>query len=93
METRVRHDKERSRYELLLDGEVIGVAEYYLNGDDLVFPHTEIGFAHRGQGLGAVLVRSAMDDVRATGRLVVPICWYVRDFLDANPDYQDLLAA
>lgn len=90
METRVRHDAKRSQYELLLDGEVIGVAEYYVNGDALVFPHTQIAVAHRGHGLGAVLVRAAMDDVRSKGKLVVPICWYVRDFLDANADYADL---
>lgn len=86
----MRHDEERSLYELLADDEVIGVAEYYVNGDVLVFPHTEIHVAHRGHGLGEVLVRAAMDDVRAKGKQVVPICWYVRDFLDANADYADL---
>ncbi|MGQ0830092.1 MAG: GNAT family N-acetyltransferase [Microthrixaceae bacterium] len=93
METHVRHDEDRSRYELVLDGEVVGVAEYYLNGDVLVFPYTQIEVAHRGNGLGAILVRAAMDDVRTTGRQVVPICWYVRDFLDTNADYADLRAA
>ena len=86
----MRHDEERTRYELLADDEVIGVAEYHLDGDVLVFPHTEIQPAHRGRGLGEVLVRAAMDDVRSTGKLVVPICWYVRDFLDKNADYADL---
>jgi predicted GNAT family acetyltransferase len=93
MTTSVRHAEGRSRYELLLDGEVVGIADYHPEGDALVFPHTEIAVEHRGRGLGDVLVRAAMDDVRASGKVVVPRCWFVRDFLDANPDYADLRAS
>ncbi len=89
----MRKDEDRSRYELLLDGEVVGVADYRDTGDALVFPHTEIDPAHRGKGLGEILVRAAMDDVKALGRTVVPTCWFVREFLDAHPDYADLRAA
>lgn len=92
MDAQVRKDEDRSRYELVADGEVVGVADYHDRGDALVFSHTEIDLAHRGQGLGEVLVRAAMDDVRAQGRTVVPSCWFVREFLDANPDYAALRA-
>lgn len=88
----VRHVPERSRYELLVDGELLGVADYHARGDVLVFPHTEIARARRGEGLGAVLVRGALDDVRAAGRRVVPSCWYVAQFIDEHPEYRDLLA-
>ena len=66
-----------------------------MRGDTVVFPHTEISTALRGQGLGAVLVRSALDDVRASGsgRRVVASCWFVAQFIDENPEYRDLLAA
>ncbi|MBV8983070.1 MAG: N-acetyltransferase, partial [Acidimicrobiia bacterium] len=47
----------------------------------------------RGQGLGAEMVRGALDDTRSTGHQVVPACWYVAEFIDANPEYRDLLAA
>lgn len=90
METQVRNDAERSRYELLVDGELVGIADYRIDGDVVVFPHTEIDPARRGHGLGALLVQGALDDVRTTGRRVVPRCWFVRDFIDENPDYADL---
>jgi uncharacterized protein len=89
----VRHNTAASRYELLLDGRVVAVADYRAEGDVLVFPHTEVEAARRGQGLGAELVRAALDDVRRSGRTVVPRCWYVAEFIDANPEYRDLLAA
>lgn len=92
MATEVRDNPQRSRYELLIDGEVVGVADYDGEGDVLVFPHTEIEPARRGSGLGAELVRGALDDVRRRGRRVVPSCWYVAQFIDEHPEYADLRA-
>jgi predicted GNAT family acetyltransferase len=87
----VRDNAERSRYELFVDGELAGIADYRLHGDQVVLPHTEIDRAKRGQGLGAILVQGALDDVRANGKTVVPQCWYVAEFIDEHPDYQALL--
>jgi predicted GNAT family acetyltransferase len=93
MAIEVRKAEDRSRYELLVDDQLVGVADYVLDGDRIVFPHTEIDSSRRGQGWGAVLVRGALDDVRGTGRQVVPTCWLVRAIIDANHEYADLLAA
>jgi predicted GNAT family acetyltransferase len=93
MDTQVANATERSRYELFLDGQLVGVADYRVLGDRVVMPHTEIVPPLRGRGLGELLVGHALDDVRAAGRTVVPSCWFVADFIDANPDYRDLLAS
>jgi uncharacterized protein len=90
--TVVRRDDERGRYELLVDGEVVGIADFVLRGELVVMPHTEIVRDRRGQGLGAILVQGALDDVRAAGRTVVPACWYVGEFVREHPDYADLIA-
>lgn len=92
MPTEVHDNPERSRYELYVDGEIAGVAEYSVRGNTIVFPHTVIDRDKRGRGLGAVLVRTALDDVRESGRTVVPQCWYVAEFIDENPGYRDLVA-
>jgi predicted GNAT family acetyltransferase len=88
----VRNNTERSRYELLKDNRVIGIAEYYLRGEVLVFPHTEIERELRGRGLGAILVKGALEDVRRSGGTILPACWFVADFIDAHPEYGDLVA-
>ena len=93
MASEVQHNAAMSRYELFVDGQLIGVADYHLSGDSIVFPHTEIDPPMRGNGYGAVLVQGALDDVRGTGRRVVPRCWYVAQFINEHPDYRDLLAA
>jgi predicted GNAT family acetyltransferase len=91
--TNVEHDEERSRYELEVDGRFVGVADYRDEGDVLVFTHTQIARHLRGQGLGAILIGAALDDVRQSGRTVVPQCWYVGQFIDEHPEYADLVAA
>ena len=93
MATEVQFNDERSRYELTIDGQLVGIADTRSHGDAVVFPHTEIQPALRGRGLGDLLVRGALDDVRRRGAtLIVPQCWFVADFIDANPEYTDLVA-
>ncbi len=90
----VVHDDEGHRYLLRRDGEHVGVIDYRPTDDGAVLDmhHTEIRPGVRGGGLGAVLVRRALDDVRESGRQVIPTCWYVRDFIAEHEDYQPLLA-
>jgi predicted GNAT family acetyltransferase len=87
----VHDNPERSRYELFVDGDLVGIADYRVQGDKVVMPHTEIDHAQRGQGLGALLVQGALDDLRANGKTVVPQCWYVAEFIGEHPEYQTLL--
>jgi len=90
--TEVHHNARRSRYEISLDGRLVGFADYRAHGDTVVFPHTEIEPSMRNRGLGAELVRGALDDVRARGGTVVAQCWYVAEFIDQHPEYADLLS-
>jgi predicted GNAT family acetyltransferase len=92
MDATVRNAEDRSRYELVVDGDVVAIADYRDRGDLVVLPHTEVAHHLRGQGYGAQLVQGALDDVRSQGKQVVPACWYVREFIDSNDAYADLVA-
>jgi uncharacterized protein len=89
----VRNNEQLSRYELVDDDRVVGIADYFIRDETVVLPHTEIAQDLRGRGLGAVLVRGALEDVRRSGRTVVPACWFVAEFIDAHPEYRDMLVA
>ena len=93
MSNDVRNNAVASRYELFVDGALVGIADYEVVDDRVVFPHTEIVREQRGRGLGAVLVQGALDDVRSTGRSVVPQCWYVAEFIDDHPEYEEMRVA
>ncbi|RLV49101.1 N-acetyltransferase [Nocardioides mangrovicus] len=81
---------ERSRYEVEQDGEVIGFAAYSRQGDSVVLPHVEVEPAHQHQGLAGRLVQQAMDDARAQGLRVLPICPFAVRWIGEHPEYQDL---
>ena len=52
----------------------------------------EVDDAFEGQGVGSALARTALDDVRASGRSAVPKCPFIRGWIDKHPDYADLVA-
>ncbi|ROP36358.1 GNAT family N-acetyltransferase [Saccharothrix texasensis] len=80
----VSDNPERSRYEVRLDGELGGFAEYTSADGVVTFTHTEV--AVEGKGLGSRLVRHALEDVRAKGLAVVPECPFVRGYLEKHPE-------
>jgi predicted GNAT family acetyltransferase len=79
------------KYELLDDGEVIGVSGYRDSGERRVFTHTEIDAAYAGKGLASQLVRFALDDARRKKKRVVPVCPMVASFIGKYPEYEDLV--
>jgi predicted GNAT family acetyltransferase len=92
MATEVVHEAENNRYTIWRDGDNVGLADYRIRGNVIQFTHTEVNPALRGHGLAGALIQSALDDVRSSTEFsVAPICGYVADWIDAHPDYQDLL--
>lgn len=75
-----------SRFEIRVDGELVGLADYRLDGDRIVFPHTEVDPSHGGQGLGRRLVEFAVEDARSRGLEIVPVCPFVKAWIEKNPE-------
>jgi hypothetical protein len=86
----VRRNDVAHRYEVTQDGHR-AVAMYERTGDVITFTHTIVPPALEGQGIGAALVRHALDDARTHGWRVVPVCPFVRAYLARHPEFGDLL--
>lgn len=87
----VRDNPERRRYEALVDGEVAG-ASYYRDRDGVrVVTHTEIADEFEGQGVGSRLVAGALDDIRARGLRVTPLCPFAAAYIERHAEYEDLV--
>jgi len=89
--TVLRND-DRNRYEASQDGKVIGFVLYQLRPDQVVLIHTEIEPEHEGQGVGGVLAQGTLDDIRARGETVVPLCPFIAGYIKRHPAYADLVA-
>ena len=81
-----------SRFELRLDGEVVGFAEYRPAGDSVIIAHTEIADGHEGEGLGGALVREALERIRASGKTVIPTCAFTAAYIARHPEFVELVA-
>jgi len=86
------HDAEAHRYALRVDGKLVSAADYTVNGDRVSFTHTFTDPMQRGHGYAGQVVEFAVEDVAATGRKVVPMCWYVAKWFDEHPEKAGLLA-
>ncbi|GAA0278831.1 GNAT family N-acetyltransferase [Actinomadura nitritigenes] len=91
MSTEISDNAGEGRYEIRVDGGLAGFAEYERRGGAVVFTHTEVDPAFEGKGIGSALARGALDDVRAKGDPVVPLCPFIKKWIEKHPDYQDLV--
>ncbi|WP_261935140.1 GNAT family N-acetyltransferase [Sphingomonas bisphenolicum] len=87
----VRNNEAEGRYELAVDGQ-LAIAAYDRREGALVFTHTQVPEALKGQGVGSRLVKAALADARAQNLKVVPLCEFVAAYIERRPQEQDLLA-
>ena len=75
------------RYEIHVDGRLAGSIRYTRDGDVVTLVHTEVDPAFEGHGVGSALVQGAVDDARARGLTVRPLCPFGRAWLRRHPEY------
>ena len=90
----VRDNTDEGRFEAVDEsGVVAGFAAYRRREGRVVFTHTEVDPDAGQEGLGSRLVRAALDDVRSKGGSIVPLCPFVRGWIDRHQDYAALVAS
>jgi uncharacterized protein len=87
----VRENAAEQRFEIWLGDERAGMTVYQGHGQTLRFVHTEIDDRFAGHGLASILIRAALDTVRARGISVLPYCPFVKRFIQKHPEYVDLV--
>ena len=90
-ETEVVDVPEASRYELRLDGRIVGLAAYRRRDGRIAFTHTEVDEACEGRGFGSRLAAAVLDDARRKDVGVVPLCPFIAHYIDRHPEYEDLV--
>ena len=76
---------ELNRFEATLHDETAFLT-FHRNGKRLALIHTEVPEALEGRGLASLLAKTALDYARSNDLTVVPICPFVRSYLEKHPD-------
>ncbi|MEV6975958.1 GNAT family N-acetyltransferase [Kitasatospora sp. NPDC093806] len=90
MTVTIRDAEDADRFEAWVDDTLAGFAEYLRSAELVVYPHTEVGPAFEGQGIGGALARAALDDARKRGLAVLATCPFIKGWMLRHPEYIDL---
>ncbi|MGV3491706.1 MAG: GNAT family N-acetyltransferase [Devosia sp.] len=94
-EYKVEHEEagNRGRYVVYLpDGSEGELTYSRRDAATIIADHTGVPPQYRGQGIADELVKAAMDDARANGGKIVPVCSYVAVQFRRHPEWADLKA-
>ena len=83
---------ERSRFEARVGGQLLGFVDYRLLTGRITFIHTQVLPEAEGRGVGGQLARSVLDEARARGLRVRPLCPFIAAWMRRHPEYADLVA-
>ena len=88
----ITNNKRQFQYEIALpDGEIATLEYRWLKGN-MVLMRTLVPVSGRRQGIGAALVKHALDHARSHGLKVVVYCGFATKYIAEHPEYRDLVA-
>jgi predicted GNAT family acetyltransferase len=81
----VTHNEAKGQFEIML-GDEKAILQYHRMEQHISLLHTEVPESSRGRGLGEQLVHAAMDFAHFNQLKVVPVCPFVKTYLQKHPE-------
>ena len=72
-------------------GDVAELTYTLIGTKQIIIDHTEVPDAFRGQGVGLALVARAVEDARAGGKKIIPLCPFANAQFRRHPEWGDVL--
>jgi predicted GNAT family acetyltransferase len=79
------------RYEYRV-GAALATVDYRRTPGLTTLTYARVPQALAGQGVGSAMARAVLEEVRARGERVVPVCGFIAAFIDRHPEFHSLLA-
>lgn len=86
----VTHDTDRTRFVAATDAGEAELTYQRTTDGVIVFTHTGVPAAAEGQGVGSALVRAGLAFAREEGLRVLPLCPFVKAYMQRHPETHDL---
>jgi predicted GNAT family acetyltransferase len=89
----LKHEKtgHKGAFVWMEDGKRLAEMTYTVAGSRVIIDHTQVDDSLRGKGIGAKLVRAAVEWARQENVKLMPLCPYAKSVFDKTPDYSDVL--
>jgi len=87
----VTDNRELERYEISVDGDPAGFAQYRIRPGLIAFIHTEVDPSFEGTGVGSRLAKAALEDARERGLAVLPFCPFINAFIERHREFAELV--
>ena len=87
----ITHNAASQRFEAKVGG-LLCRCDYRMHGNTMMLVHTEVPPQLEGRGIASVLVRAAFDHAKQNGMDVLPVCSYVRTWVQRHPEFSAMVA-
>jgi predicted GNAT family acetyltransferase len=81
---------ELQRFELKV-GDQVAFAQYRRRPGLLMITHVETPISLRGGGVAARVMKGVLEQARASGTKVAPLCAYADAYIRRHPEYRNLV--
>jgi predicted GNAT family acetyltransferase len=92
-EISIEHKSDEQRFVVAMEGHEAELSYEPIDESTLDYTHTYVPNEFRGRGVGARLVKRALDYARENGYKVRPTCPFVTSFVERKPEYRELLVS
>lgn len=87
----IKEDHEtKGRFVTTVDGHEAELTFSKMSANRIIADHTGVPEALKGQGVGLSLVQALVEDARANGIKIVPLCPFVKAQLARHPEWSDV---
>ncbi|AUM73983.1 GNAT family N-acetyltransferase [Paracoccus jeotgali] len=81
----------KGRYRAIVDGHEAEMTYSRAGATTIIIDHTGVPNELRGRGVGQALVRRGVEDARAKGLKIIPLCPFAKAQIERHPEWQDVL--
>ena len=79
------------RYTVRINGEEAEMTYSRAGSTRIIIDHTGVPDSMRGLGVGKQLVEAAVNDARAEGFKIIPLCPFAKATLEKHAEWQDVV--
>jgi uncharacterized protein len=91
LQTTVADNADDNKFEVRVNGQVVGWQPYRRYQTHIVLTHTEVDPSWRERGISSAMIDGVLALIRSAGATVVPYCKLTSDYILRHPEYRDLV--